>query len=153
YLGRAHPLVRHAIDRVRHTSLGDGAGFTDSRAAVVNADVSEPTLYCTFLSRVNSVAGREYERVVAVRITRSGEPTYCPEPGEWLELALLDAAMSPSGVWEEQFAAWATSQKSAAVNIAADAFAATGQTFIADAQAAIARETADLDKWLAERVA
>ena len=32
YLGRAHPLVRHAIDRVRHTSLGDGTGQTDSRA-------------------------------------------------------------------------------------------------------------------------
>lgn len=153
YLGRAHPLVRHAIDRVRHTSLGDGSGQTDSRAAVVKANVSEPTLYCTFLARVNSGAGREYERVVAVRLTQSAKPAYCSEPGEWLQLASLDAAISPIGVWEKQFARWAKALLSGARKIAADAFAPTGQAFIKEAESVIARETAEMDKWLAERVA
>lgn len=153
YLGRAHPLVRHAIDRVRHTSLGDGTGQTDSRAAVVQASVSEPTLYCTYLARVNSGAGREFERVVAVRLTQSAKPAYCPEPGEWLQLASVDAAKSPIGVWEQQFARWAPAQLGGAQRTATDAFAPTGQAFIKETESVIAREMAELDKWLVERVA
>jgi hypothetical protein len=153
FLGRAHPLVRHTIDRVRHTSLGDGTGQTDSRAAVVKANISEPTLYCTFLARINSAAGREFERVVAVRLTHSASPAYCPEPGEWLQLASLDAAISPTGVWDKRFAHWATAQVNTARKFAGDAFATTSQAFLREADTAITREMADLDKWLAERVA
>jgi hypothetical protein len=151
YLGRAHPLVRHAIDRVRHTSLGDGSGKTDTRAAVVKADVKEPTIYCTFLARVNSAAGREFERVVAVRLTKSAAPVFCPDPQEWLRLASLDSALSPVGVWEKQFAAWAKSKLNGAAKLAADSFAAAGSTFLAEAKASIERERKELDAWLTER--
>jgi ERCC4-related helicase len=151
YLGRAHPLVRHAIDRVRHTSLGDGSGKTDTRAAVVKADVKEPTIYCTFLARVNSAAGREYERVVAVRLTKSAAPVFCPDPQEWLRIASLDSAMPPGGVWEKQFAGWATSKLAAAAKLAGESFASTGGKFLAEATTIIERERKELDTWLAER--
>lgn len=153
YLGRAHPLVRHTIDRVRHTSLGDGSGQTDSRAAVVKANVPEPTLYCTFLARVNSAAGREYERVVAVRVTPSAEPVFCSDPAAWLQLASLDAAVAPAGVWEKQFAPWAAAQLDDARVLAGVRFSHAGQAFIKEATETLAHEAAELDKWLAERVA
>jgi hypothetical protein len=152
YLGRAHPLVRHAIDRVRHTALGDGKGLTDSRAAVVQADVKEPAVYCTYLARVNSAAGREFERVVAVRITANLEPQFCPDANEWLALATVDSAVSPVDVWKNRFATWATNQLAPARRVAADSFAAAGLKFIEETTAGLAREKADLDQWLGERV-
>ncbi|OQZ05735.1 MAG: hypothetical protein B6D36_08635 [Planctomycetes bacterium UTPLA1] len=152
YLGRAHPLVRHAIDRVRHTSLGDGTGHTDSRAAVVKANVTEPTLFCTYLARVNSTAGREFERVVAVRLSPSSEPDFCYEPNTWLQFASLDAADSPVGVWEKQFAQWAAGQLDDAQKLAAESFAPKNAQFLQEAGASLAHESAELDRWLAERV-
>ena len=153
YLGRAHPLVRQAIDRVRYTSLGDGTGQTDSRAAVVMANVHEPTLYCTFLARVNSSAGRELERVVAVRLSRSTQPVFCADPGDWLRLASPDSAVSPVGVWDRQFESWAPMQLDAARKAASDAFTPIGQAFLSEAADSVAREKTDLEKWLADRVA
>lgn len=152
YLGRAHPLVRHAIDRVRYTSLGDGTGQTDSRAAAVKANVPEPTLYCTYLARVNSAAGREYERVVAVRLMKGTKPTYCADPNDWLKIAALDAAISPAGIWEKQFAPWASGMLADARKLAAEAFAPGSNQFLQEAAASLARESAELDKWLAERI-
>lgn len=152
YLGRAHPLVRHAIDRVRQTSLGDDTGQTDSRAAVVKAAVAEPTLYCTFMARVNSGAGREFERVVAVRLSASTQPTFCDEPSEWLRLASLDLAVSPAGVWEKQFAPWASAQLDSARKLAAEAFESAGRAVIQEATDSLGRERTELDRWLAERV-
>lgn len=153
YLGRAHPLVRHAIDRVRHTSLGIGTGQIDARAAVVKANVQEPTLYCTYLARVNSAAGREYEKVVAVRLARSAKPTFCSDPNDWLQLASLDAAHSPVGVWLKQFSPWAATQLDVAHKLAVTAFGPTGEAFIKEATTSIARDGAELDRWVTERVA
>jgi superfamily II DNA or RNA helicase len=153
YLGRAHPLVRHAIDRVRHTSLGTGDVRIDSRAAVVKANVSEPVLYCTFLGRVNSGAGRELERVLAVRLSHSSAPTYCSDAKDWLALASVDTAVSPVGVWEEQFASWAPPLLEGARTRAKDNFEPEGQAFLKDATERIAREKADLEKWVTERIA
>jgi hypothetical protein len=43
YLGRAHPLVRRALDRVRNLSFGGGGSSgQDSRASAVRADVPVP---------------------------------------------------------------------------------------------------------------
>jgi ERCC4-related helicase len=153
YLGRAHPLVRHAIDRVRHTSLGGSAGQIDSRTAVVNATVPEPSLYCTYLARINSSAGRELERVVAVRLSQSGEPAFCPDSKDWLCLASLDSAVSPIGVWEHQFASWAPARLELARKIAADNFNPMVQAFLKEAQELIAREKTELEKWVNERIA
>ena len=153
YLGRAHPLVRHAIDRVRHTSLGDGGGNTDARAAVVKAAVTEPTLFCTYLARVNSAAGREYERVVSVRLTQSSPPTYFADAAEWLQFASIDAATSPTGVWEKQFAGWAPDKLGAARQLAIDSFASSGAAFGKESLESLAREKTDLEHWVAERLA
>ena len=75
YLGRAHPLVRRALDRVRNLSFGGGGSSgQDSRASAVRADVPAPALLCTFLGRVSSRHGREFERVLAVRVGAGATP-------------------------------------------------------------------------------
>ena len=151
YLGRAHPLVRHAIDRVRHTSLGENSGGIDARASAVKAKVAKPALICTFLARVDSAAGREFERVVAVRLSASDKPSYSDSPQSWLELAQLKDAIPAKDVWEKHFAAWAQGQLDTARQVAHDSFAAVGAQFIEEASAGVAREKADLENWLSER--
>jgi ERCC4-related helicase len=152
YLGRAHPLVRHAIDRVRHTSLGDGSAGSDHRAAVVKANVSEPTLFCTFLARVNSAAGREFERVVAVRLAKDTESTFCADPREWLQFASFESAVAPAGVWEKQFG-WAPAHLDETRKAAEAAFASIGSQFIETARRTLTREQTELESWLVNRAA
>jgi hypothetical protein len=43
FLGRAHPLVRRALERVRHLSYGGAAGL-DPRVSAVAADVPRQRL-------------------------------------------------------------------------------------------------------------
>lgn len=107
FLGRAHPLVRHSIDRVRSLSFkGQHDGIQDSRVSVVGADVKEPELLCTFLGRVMSAAGRELERVLAVRIDRKEVKSFYSSAKEWMQVANPAKALRTSEVWEKHFAEW-----------------------------------------------
>ena len=69
FVGRAHPIVRRALDRVRNLAYAsnhdDGQ---DLRVSAVRAAVAQPTLLCTYLGRITSRAGRELEQVVAVTV-------------------------------------------------------------------------------------
>ncbi len=77
FLGRAHPLVRRALDRVRNLSFGTSAREgQDPRASAAKAPVQDPTLLHTFLGRVSSRSGREMERVLAVQVNASGETKF-----------------------------------------------------------------------------
>jgi hypothetical protein len=53
----------------------------------VAADIAQPMLLYTFLGRVSSQAGREFERVLAVEITVDGEPRFYHKTENWLLLA------------------------------------------------------------------
>jgi superfamily II DNA or RNA helicase len=87
FLGRAHPLVRRAIDRVRVFSFGANARRgQDQRVSAVKAKVPQPQLLCTFLGRVNSRAGRELEKVLAVKVTKQGDCEFCDSPDDWSPL-------------------------------------------------------------------
>jgi superfamily II DNA or RNA helicase len=75
FVGRGHPLVRMALDRVRNLSFGGAAQRNqDIRVSAVSGSVAEPALLYTFVGRVISDAGREFERVLAVMVTQKGEP-------------------------------------------------------------------------------
>lgn len=159
FLGRSHPLVRHAIDRVRHTSLGDGAGSAggvDPRASAVAGAVAEPTLICTFLARIMSGAGRELERVVSVNVSEGKPPKYSGDPHAWLAAADPDRAISPTGVWDKHFARWvggAADLTRTAGIAAAAGFMATGQAFSKEARESIVTERTELERWVSERAA
>jgi len=68
FLGRAHPLVRWALERVRNLSYGSSAQpGLDPRVSAAKADVKQPTLLYTYLARISSKVGRELEQVIAVK--------------------------------------------------------------------------------------
>jgi superfamily II DNA or RNA helicase len=151
YLGRAHPLIRHVIDRVRYTSLGDGSGQLDTRAAAVKADVSKPTLVCTFLARVDSAAGREFERVVSVQLTKSGSATYSDRPADWMQFTASECAIASTDVWKTHFADWATDLFAKAADQAREGSKDACKRFIMDASQSASRELEEIDHWLTER--
>src|SRR5262249_48320569 len=84
FLGRSHPLVRRAIDRVGVLSFGANAKQgQDQRVSAVKAKVPQPQLLFTFLGRVNSQAGRELEKVLAVKVTEQGDCEFYDSPDDW----------------------------------------------------------------------
>lgn len=88
FLGRAHPLVRRALDRVRSITYGSGAdALQDHRVSAVQRAVPAPELLFTFLARVASRAGRELERVIGVRLLQAGQPQVLLDASQWTEMA------------------------------------------------------------------
>lgn len=153
YLGRAHPLVRFAIDRVRFSSLGGQTYQLDTRAAAAKGDVETPTLFCTFVGRIHSDDSREVERVVAVRLDSTTEPTWCQTPDTWLAYTGDSSAIDPTGVWDRQFASWAPARREAAKALALSSFTAEAEPVLEDLRQAVRRERDELNRWLEERAA
>ena len=152
YLGRSHPIVRRGLDRVRNLSFGGGnAAPQEIRASAVAADVAEPALLYTFLGRVASGAGREFERVLAVRVGRDGEPAFYAEAEDWLPLADPARALRTAGLWERHFAPWAPSAAERARTTASMGFAARAAAFAAQFRRGLEAELAAVDRWLAAR--
>lgn len=106
FIGRAHPIVRRALDRVRNLRFGETGSWSDQRVAILSAPVPEPTALLTFLCALTSSRGHEYERVIAVELTRSGACRAMTEPSEWQTLLETPGDRPPGNVWQEHFAAW-----------------------------------------------
>jgi superfamily II DNA or RNA helicase len=152
FLGRAHPLVRRALERVRHLSFGaEARSGQDPRVSAVSADVSQPTLLYTFLGRVTSQAGREFERVLAVETPAVGEPRFHDTPDAWLWRADPACAMRTAGVWEQFFASWADQAQTQAHHAAAAGFTPLAEAFMAQRHQALEAEREVLQQWLAQR--
>lgn len=154
WLGRAHPVVRRALDRVRNLSFGgqSGAGL-DPRVSVVAADVARPALLHTFLCRVSSGAGRELERVVAILADAGGDLRPMIAAEDWLPLADAHRAVRTRDVWQQHFASWADGTAEGARAAAADQFAPVADRFAKDWKSQMEAERGQLDAWLSERAA
>ncbi|MEW6137142.1 MAG: helicase-related protein [Thermodesulfobacteriota bacterium] len=153
FLGRAHPLVRRALDRVRNISFGAATtSGQDPRASVVRADVTKPTLLFTFLGRVASRAGRELERVLAVRIGMNGEPEFFESAEGWMNLADPAKAVRTTDVWKESFQSWAGDAAQRARAAASHGFEAIAREFANTRRQSLSRELAAEEEWLKKRV-
>lgn len=122
FLGRAHPLVRRALDRVRHLSLGRGAAGTDPRVSAIRSTSSEASVIFTFMARVTSRAGREFERILAVRCVPAQSPSVLPENEDWMGMASSAEGVRTDGLWEREFASWASGAIDLAHAAAREAF-------------------------------
>jgi hypothetical protein len=160
YLGRAHPLVRRALDRVRNLSFGGSAlQGQDLRASVVRANVPAPTLLFTYLGRVQSRIGRELEQVLGVRCQMAegkddgfafevrGELT----AEDWLQLADPNGAIRTTGVFEQHFKPWFAAAAAQARQQAQADFATLGAEFIASRRRELELERTRQDEWLRQR--
>jgi superfamily II DNA or RNA helicase len=152
FLGRAHPLVRRAIDRVRTLSFGATAlAGQDQRVSAVKAKVTATELLFTFLGRVSSHAGRELEEVLAVQATDDGECTFYESAEGWLHLADPAAAIRTTDVWKTRFATWWERAQQEALAAARRGFEPAATRFIANRQSALQREAANQQQWLQRR--
>jgi len=122
FLGRAHPLVRRALDRVRHLALGGAPASVDQRVSAVAADVPQPTLLFTFLGRIHSRAGREFEQVLTVLVRPPAATEFVASNQRWLALANPAGAINTRDVWNNHFASWAQGAEQAATAAARQNF-------------------------------
>jgi hypothetical protein len=150
FIGRAHPIVRRALDRVRNSRFGSYGGSEDRRVSVAVADVPEPTLLLTFLGRVESAQGRELERVVAVRAGASGLQAL-DDSREWLRWLDDKASVSGKDVWKSRFEAWAPARIAAARDEAVGRFARFARAWEEGYREVLDGERLELDGWLRTR--
>jgi ERCC4-related helicase len=148
YIGRAHPIVRRAIDRVRNIQFGSSGRLLDRRIAASRADGKTPELLYTFLGRVQSGAGREFERVLAVRLTKGTPPRAMKTLDEWASLVALDRAMASTNVWRDHFASWATVSNADVTAAARALFEEPARVFADEHRVLIADERHALTAWL-----
>ncbi|MBI3846553.1 MAG: DEAD/DEAH box helicase family protein [Planctomycetes bacterium] len=148
FLGRAHPLVRRALDRVRNVQFGGSESVLDRRVSAVHTDDAAPALLFTFVGTVHSGAGREFERVVAVRVEEAGDSVALIDPQAWLSFARLDRQIPTAGVWDRHFSRWGEARKLDAKTAASRAFDPLAQAFVELHRGDVARERGDLDDWL-----
>ena len=152
FLGRAHPLVRRALDRVRNLSFGGAATRgQDSRASAVEADVPEPSLLYTYLGKVVSRSGRELERVLAVEVARSGEAEFHRSADRWLHLADPVKMIRTTDLWEKYFEGWAGDAEQHAKKAAQEGFQPIAEAFVITRKQVLTRERSAQDEWLKQR--
>jgi superfamily II DNA or RNA helicase len=152
FLGRAHPLVRRALDRVRNLASGATARTgQDPRASAVRADVPVPTLLFTFLGRLASRAGRELERVLAARVTRDGTLEFLPFASDWYAVTDPKKAIRPTDLWKKEFASWSEEAHRRAGIACGENFEKIAKMFIEERRASLQKEEADQEGWLARR--
>ena len=151
FVGRAHPLVRRALDRVRHLSFGASAkDGEDIRVSLVQGPVAHRTLLYTYLGRLTSAAGREFERVLAARVVDGGAAEVVPTE-EWLALANPDNAVRPQRMWEQAFASWAPVAEVGARAAAKDELDRSANSFLVTHLDAMGVERNGLAEWIAQR--
>jgi superfamily II DNA or RNA helicase len=150
FLGRAHPLVQRALDRVRLHSLGGGAG-SDARVSAIQAEVSQPTLLFTYAATISSQAGREYERLLAVRVAKGGPATVVSAGEDWLPGVARSTGVRTDGLWEREFRSWGEAATNAAADAARQAFQPLRHQEEQERARRGAADHARLADWLASR--
>lgn len=149
YLGRAHPVVRRAIEHVRHQVLGQVGGL-DRRVSAARSPEGRKALICTFLGRINSHSGREFERVLAVKVGPELQPQSLTNPADWLPQR--EDAISTKELWERDFADWGRMALIKAEAIAKNTFAQLSRDFVIRHQQQLTQEQRDLETWFRQRV-
>jgi superfamily II DNA or RNA helicase len=148
YLGRAHPLVRRSIEHVRHLSLGQRDGY-DVRVSAAKSPDGKSALLFTFLGRMQSQAGRELERVIAVRVKKDMQAEVMTEGAQWLPKP--EDGVATRGLWEREFKSWGEQAQAVAEATAKQTFDEIAADFMARHQQQIEQERRELDEWLAQR--
>lgn len=153
FIGRAHPVVRIALDRVRSLSYGsDGRRGIDIRVSVVQGEASMPLLLMTYLGRVMSRAGRELERVLAVTVDPNEVMVFYDDPSLWTGVANLERAIDPAGTWDKKFLTWGEGAREKALEHAASQFQGIATEFCEKLLEDRKSDESALQKWLQFRV-
>lgn len=151
FLGRAHPVVRRALDRVRHLALGGIASSVDTRVAAAAAEVDAPTLILTFLGRIQSRAGREFEQVLALRAPKGGSMEFLSDSLDWIRWTDAAHATRAKDAWPDHFASWAGNAEEQGLAEVRRHFAPLARSIQHQRESTLQRERDRLHEWLASR--
>lgn len=151
YLGRAHPIVRRALDRVRNLRFGDSGAWLDRRVSAVEIDSQQPAVLCTFLGIVESNRGHEFERVLAVRVDREGHACVYDEAKDWLAVVDAGRPIATRDLWERSFASWAQAARRTALDAAREVFGGMAESQLDEHCGLLEGERRELDAWLQGR--
>jgi ERCC4-related helicase len=151
FLGRAHPLVRRALDRVRHLALGGTATAVDQRISAVKGDSDEPALLFTFLGRIHSRAGREFEQVITILLRPPAAAEFIKDSEQWLRLADPAKAINTRDVWKNHFASWAQEAEATALAAARRHFRPIAAEVLNRRRAELRNDRERLLDWLKSR--
>ncbi len=151
FLGRAHPLVRRALDRVRHLAMGRGAAGNDPRVSAIKGQAGETAVMFTFVARITSRAGREFERIIVARCAPDSEPGMIPDGEDWLGQVGGAEGIRTHGLWEREFVSWATGALDLALAVAQRAFEPMKEQEARERSELCERESARHTEWLAVR--
>jgi ERCC4-related helicase len=151
YLGRAHPIVRRALDRVRNLRFGEAGAWLDRRVSAIEIEGEGRAVLCTFLGVVESARGHEYERVLAVRVDEHGHQEVFADPEAWLSLMVNGRPTTTRDLWEQSFASWADAARIGALEAARSAFREIARPQLAEHQSLLDAERQDLDTWVRSR--
>ena len=151
YLGRAHPIVRRALDRVRNLRFGETDAWLDRRVSAIGLDMPAPALLCTFLGALKSNRGHELERVLAVRIEQSGSIEVLAEPEAWLKVVAAGEPIRTADLWEQHFATWGEQARQRAQQAVAEVFQTIAEPAGKEHEEQLLREHRDLEDWLRSR--
>src|SRR5262249_24483009 len=124
----------------------------DQRVSAVKANVAEPQLLFTLLGRVNSLAGRELERVLAVQLSTKSVCKVYDSPDDWSALTDPARAIRTTDLWKNHFASWGTEAQDRAISAARSAFTPAANQFTEERRGALEREMANQSEWLKKRV-
>ncbi|MDR3538152.1 MAG: SNF2-related protein [Acetobacteraceae bacterium] len=102
-IGRAHPLVRRAITRMRQAepvvSMAPIRGAPDGAHSHGGAHAA-PAMLVTYAAELHGSDGLVWQRVLAVHLPRHDPPEMLPDPANWLhcgDSATYDFSRSPCG--------------------------------------------------------
>ena len=123
----------------------------DPRASAAKADVPSPCLLYTFLGRVSSQAGRELERVMAVRVSPSGASQVYLTPDEWQDMADSKNGIRATDLWKKHFESWADEAHQRAAEAALACFRPVAKAHVKEREGALKQERQDQDEWLRKR--
>jgi len=153
FLGRSHPLVRRALERVRRLSLGGDPGRRDARASGIRAPAASAAeeIIFTFLGRVSTGTGPALEQVLAVRVPRAGEPEPLDAPSRWLGLVQAGAGLLSTDLWERSFKPWGPEAGARARAAAEAAFGPVARGFAEEHRREVESERVRLREWVEQR--
>lgn len=154
FLGRSHPLVKKALERVRSISFGgESASLLDHRATAVVGDDKTPCLLFTFLVTIATRKTKLFEKVIAVKIDKNDSLQTLFSCEEWLKYTDSGKAINTADIWSKYFSSWGNTAKEKAKKIANEIFESVASKYITDKKHDLEDEKKKLIEWFNTRVA
>ncbi|HVC60599.1 MAG TPA: helicase-related protein [Acetobacteraceae bacterium] len=149
FLGRAHPIVRRAISRVRRSDIIEATGTHDRRVSAARTDrFTEPAVLLSYSIEIASARRVEQQRVIAVLLPASGPPAEIAKAECWLRLAAHDRAIPADGLWQQLFASWVPGRRPLAEQLVAASMDRMAADFAVTLRHRAGLEVAGLQRWL-----